>query len=123
MEKLLEITLLYDFYGELLTPNQKNIYELYYQNDLSLGEISKNLGISRQGVYDTLKRSEKLLYEYEQRLRLLERFQAKKILAKKILSCTESIEKYLGLETNHDKNCLNDLNTIKKLVYKILDQE
>ena len=121
--KLLEITLLYDFYGELLTANQKHIYELYYQNDLSLGEISANLGISRQGVYDTLKRSEKLLYGYEERLQLLHRFQNQKVIAQQILICTESIETNLEKGKTHKEDHLKKLKTIKKLVYKILNQE
>lgn len=121
MEKLLTITLLYDFYGELLTPHQKNIYELYYQNDLSLGEISKNLGISRQGVYDTLKRCEKLLYEYEERLQLLERFYKQKNLAKEILTSTQMIEKHLALNNDSNEKCLHEIQKIVKIVCKILE--
>ena len=68
MEKILEQTLLYDFYGELLTEHQKQIYELYL-DDLSLSEIANELGISRQGVHDLIKRCieswKKVLPEYE----------------------------------------------------------
>lgn len=74
MEKFLEIGLLYDFYGQMLTDKQRNIVELYYSNDLSLGEISEALDISRQGVYDILKRSEKQLYHYEDKLKLVDKF-------------------------------------------------
>lgn len=93
MEKLLEITLLYDFYGELLTDRQKNIFELYYQNDLSLAEIADNLNISRQGVYDTLKRSENILYDYEDKLKLVERFEKNRSYIKEIINKINEAEK------------------------------
>lgn len=122
MNKLLEITLLYDFYGELLTPHQQNIYELYYQNDLSLGEISKNLKISRQGVYDTLKRCEKSLYEYEERLQLLQRFRTQKKLAEKILISTERIKKHLIKEDHFTNEYLLEIQNIEKIINQILEQ-
>ena len=73
MEKILEQTLLYDFYGELLTEHQKQIYELYL-DDLSLSEIANELGISRQGVHDLIKRCNKILDGYEEKLRLVQKF-------------------------------------------------
>jgi len=72
--KLSEIPLLYDFYGQLLTPKQREYWELYYHHDLSLGEIGEEFGISRQAVYDILKRGEKLLEEYETKLGLVARY-------------------------------------------------
>lgn len=68
-------TFLYDFYGELLTEHQKRIYEDFVCNDLSLGEIAEEQGISRQGVHDLVKRCDRLLLGYEEKLHLLERFQ------------------------------------------------
>ena len=65
MDDILQLTLLYDFYGELLTEKQKQVYELHYQNDLSLTEIGEELSISRQAVRDQLKRTEKILLDYE----------------------------------------------------------
>ena len=59
MDDILQLTLLYDFYGELLTEKQKQVYELHYQNDLSLTEIGEELSISRQAVRDQLKRTRK----------------------------------------------------------------
>ena len=59
MKEILQLTLLYDFYGELLTEKQKLVYEMYYQNDLSLSEIEKELSISRQAVRDQLKERKK----------------------------------------------------------------
>lgn len=74
MEKIVEQALLYDFYGELLTDNQKSIYEDAVLNDFSLSEIAQEKGISRQGVHDTIKRCNKILEEYEDKLHLLEKF-------------------------------------------------
>lgn len=64
---------LYDFYGQLLTERQQEFMDLYYREDLSLGEIAERFEISRQAVYDNLRRSEKLLEEYEEKLQLLSR--------------------------------------------------
>ena len=74
MEKIVEQTLLYDFYGELLTPHQKTIYEEYVLDNFSISEIAKEHDISRQGVHDQLKRIEKLLNGYEETLHLIEKF-------------------------------------------------
>ena len=73
MEKLAMINLLYDFYGQLLTERQRRFVELYYGDDLSLGEIAEQFGVSRQAVYDILKRSEQSLTDYESKLGLVSR--------------------------------------------------
>ena len=75
MESIVEHTLLYDFYGELLTEHQKRIYELYL-DDLSLSEIAEEIGISRQGVHDLIRRCNKILADYEEKLRLVMKFTA-----------------------------------------------
>ena len=64
----LEMTLLLDYYGDLLTQKQKTCFDLYYNQDLSLGEIAEEAGISRQGVHDSLVRAEAALLELEQKL-------------------------------------------------------
>ena len=74
MDEILKQSLLYDFYGELLTKHQKEIYEQFIIEDLSLSEIAKDAGISRQGVHDLIKRCNKILEEYEEKLHLVERF-------------------------------------------------
>ena len=74
MEKILEQTLLYDFYGELLTEHQKQIYEDVVLNDYSFSEVASERGISRQGVHDLIKRCNKILQEYESKLHLVEKF-------------------------------------------------
>lgn len=82
MEKIFEQGLLYDFYGELLTPHQRTVYEDAVYNDMSLSEIAEQQGISRQGVHDLLKRCDKILQDYESKLHLVERFsQAKEQIA------------------------------------------
>ena len=74
MDKILEQALLYDFYGELLTEHQKEIYEQFVLDDLSLSEIAESKGISRQGVHDLVKRCQKALEGYEAKLHLVEKF-------------------------------------------------
>ena len=74
MDEILKQSLLYDFYGELLTEHQKEIYEQFIVEDLSLSEIAKDAGISRQGVHDLVKRCDKILEEYEAKLHLVEKF-------------------------------------------------
>lgn len=74
MEKKVMQTFLYDFYGELLTEHQRNIYEDFVLNDLSLSEIAEEAGISRQGVHDLVKRCDRILEGYEEKLHLVERF-------------------------------------------------
>ena len=74
MEKFVERTLLYDFYGELLTKRQQQIYESVVLEDYSLSEVAEELNISRQGVHDMVRRSSRLLEEYEAKLHLMERF-------------------------------------------------
>ena len=74
MDDILKQALLYDFYGELLNDHQKAIYEQVVIEDLSLGEIAKDLGISRQGVHDLVRRCDKTLAGYEEKLHLVEKF-------------------------------------------------
>ena len=74
METKLEQAYLYDFYGELLNDHQRKVYEDFYFNDLSLGEIAEEEGISRQGVHDLVKRSSRALEAYEKKLHLVEKF-------------------------------------------------
>ena len=69
MEKFVEQTLLYDFYGELLTERQQQVYESVVLEDYSLSEVAEDLGISRQGVHDMIKRC-----NHESRLHLVEKF-------------------------------------------------
>ena len=74
VEKMYEISMLYDFYGELLTPRQKSIMQYYYEENYSLGEIAVETGVSRQAVYDAVRKAEKSLHSYEEKLGLVKRF-------------------------------------------------
>jgi len=74
MDKLVKIGILLDFYGKLLSEKQYQIMELYYLNDFSLSEIGEELRISRQSVFDTIKRSEEKLYSFENELGLVDKF-------------------------------------------------
>ena len=95
MEKIVERNMLYDFYGELLTPHQQEIYESIIFQDLSLSEVAEIHGISRQGVHDLIKRCDKTLEEYESKLHLMERFRniKEKLEQIKLLSSEEAVKK------------------------------
>ena len=92
MEKIFEQGLLYDFYGELLTEHQRSVYEDAVYNDMSLGEIAQEYGISRQGVHDLIKRCDKILQEYEDKLQLVNKFTRAKDKVGKILELAEELE-------------------------------
>ena len=92
MENIVEHGLLYDFYGELLTKHQQQIYEDAVYNDMSLAEIADIQGISRQGVHDLLKRCDKILEGYEQKLHLVERFDSVKERVTQISRLTQELE-------------------------------
>lgn len=102
MEKIVEQGLLYDFYGALLTEHQKSVYELLVYENMSLSEIASEQGISRQGVHDIIKRCDKTLKDYEDKLHLIEKF----ISIKKDV---EKIKKIAGEEE------------VTKLAHKILE--
>ena len=74
MAKDMRVSYLLDFYGDLLTDKQRDSLDYYYNEDLSLGEIGENLGISRQGVRDNIKRAEAVLFEMEEKLGLAAKF-------------------------------------------------
>lgn len=92
MEKICEISLLLDFYGPMLTERQYEILDLHFNSDYSLGEIAEHLNISRQGVYDNIKRSKFILNELEQKLGLVRKFLEQKNKAKEILSHVKHID-------------------------------
>ncbi len=74
LQEAVTLSMYYDFYGELLSDHHKTIFEDYIWNDMSLGEIAEDCGLSRQGVYDIVKRCSRKLREYEEKLHLVERF-------------------------------------------------
>ena len=113
MNKILEQALLYDFYGELLTEHQKEIYSQAVLEDLSLGEIAAEAGISRQGVHDIIKRCNQILKDYEHKLHLVEKFMTVK---KKITQIDQLLDRY-------DKGQSDVLpQDIRKLLSEILEE-
>ena len=113
MDKIYEQTMLFDFYGELLTEHQRRIYEDVVYNDMSLGEIAEEQGISRQGVHDLVKRCDKILQGYENKLHLVERF-AK---AKETVSRIEQ----LTVDSEEDSARIREnLVQIRKLSHELL---
>ena len=92
MQKNLNVNILLDVYGVLLTDRQRVTLELYYGEDLSLGEISEETGITRQGVMNCIRKSERKLYEYETKLGLIRKFR----------ELSEDIDKMEGLVLQSD---------------------
>lgn len=91
LQEVYELSILYDFYGELLGEHKKQIFEDYVLNDLSLAEIADNAGISRQGVHDIIKRCIKALRGYEEKLHLVEKFDRAKLLVGEIRQISEDM--------------------------------
>lgn len=111
-EKIAEVSLLYDFYGELLTKRQKDAMQLYHEENLSLSEIAEEFGISRQGVHDALKNAEKALWEYEHKLGLVEKFAKTQKVIQKI-----DEELYRVIEENrNNEELINKLEDIKGII-------
>ena len=118
MDKKLEISLLFDFYGVMLTDTQQQAVNLYYNDDLSLKETADILSMSRQGVRDALNRAQNILYDYEEKLRLCERFTSNKLEFEKILDASGKIE---NLTDNGEIIALTQ--EIKQTAQKLFEQE
>lgn len=120
-EKVVEIGLLFDFYGNLLSTKQYNVIELYYIHDLSLSEIGEQLSISRQGVYDNLKRAENYLYSYEDKLGLVEKFNENQNRVKEVLDCINETSEHI--ENKDFSTIKSDIEKIKTIIIDILKNE
>jgi len=92
MENVLKISLLLDFYSQLMTEKQYNILDMHYNNDYSLGEIAEYLNISRQGVYDNIKRGKALLNSLEEKLGLARKYLEQKKKLEGILEMLASLD-------------------------------
>ncbi len=112
MEKIVEQAMLYDFYGELLTAHQRQIYEDVVFENLSLGEIAQEEGVSRQAVHDIVKRCDKALLEYEEKLKLVEKF----------ISIKEKIEEIDRLSGQYEDGTMQDRGSFGAMVRKILGE-
>ena len=110
-------SLLYDFYGELLTDKQKDIVDMYYNSDLTLSEISEQIGISRQGVYDTLKRADNTLKDYESKLGLVEKFLNQKTFLSKI---SIMLDEVLFSKNESIEDLKSKIKDIKDIVRKLI---
>lgn len=112
MDRIIETSLLLDFYGQLLTQRQQEILDLYCNGDLSLGEIAENLNISRQGVYDNIKRGRAVLYELEAKLGLAAKFAEQKSKLQKIIKELKNITPAKNSETAMSK-LISDLEELE----------
>lgn len=111
MDKIYYITLLLDFYGELLTPKQRSVMASYYFDDYSLNEIAEEHSITRQAVQDMIKRTEKLLNQYEEKLMLVDKYLKRKSKVDDIIRELDSL-----IDKGND-----ELLHVKSLVDRILD--
>lgn len=99
MEKFAKMALLADFYGPLLTDKQRHVWDLHYQQDFSLAEIAEAEHISRQAVHDLLKRTERILTGYEEKLGLIARFWQEREKLLKVERILEDLAGHLGSES------------------------
>lgn len=116
MEEIEKRALLFDFYGELLTEHQKNIYSDIVMNDLSYSEVAKDEGISRQSVYDLVKRCDRILEEYEEKLRLVEKFLETKTRISRIHELATELKSLTSEGNLIDR--INEVETISKQIYE-----
>ncbi len=114
MDKIYRQAMLFDFYGELLTEHQRSIYQDAVCNDMSLGEIAEDRGISRQGVHDLIRRSDKILQDYESKLHLVERFADAKNVVSEIDRLTS--------EDADAEELQERLRRIRELTRRLLDE-
>lgn len=116
-EKSLELSVLYDFYGALLTDKQRAIFDMYHNEDLSLSEIAENEGITRQGVRDALLRAAKTLEETEEKLGLYRRYGS---LEDKLIELENTAGKIRGV--NRDKFLSTEIDDlVRELLGTIRD--
>ena len=118
LDNLVEISMLMDFYGALLSERQQQIVTLYHEENCSLQEISEELGVSRQGVHEALKKAEKSLQGFEEKLGLVGRFRSQEQVLQNALA---SVDELLGRceDPGVRKGLLrikNDINSIEEQV-------
>ncbi len=116
MDEFYEVSILLDFYGQMITKRQFDILDLYYNSDYSLGEIAQQLSISRQGVYDNIRRGKAALFSLEEKLGLVQRFKKLKENASAILKCLDAI----NLNALSEKD-LDNIDSAKEIVRNILE--
>lgn len=100
LRKMLEVSSLLDIYGRLLTQKQYDLMNQYFNEDMSLGEIGENLSISRQAIFDTIKRSQTLLYEYEEKIGFLKTLESKNNGIRNIINDLDEFKhKYISTDS------------------------
>ena len=112
------MTMLYDFYGDVLTDRQKEFYDLYYNEDLSLAEIAENYGITRQGVRDVIVRAEAILTDLEDKTGLIKRFNVMQPYIKSILASADALSK-LNEEKYNDPELESFVTTIRNSAHEL----
>ena len=113
IDEITQASLLYDFYGQLLSRRQKEVMELYHEENLSLSEIAAEFDISRQGVHDALKNAEKSLKSYEEKLGLVAKFQKSSEAVKEIDGIIDNV---IGrLQERHQAGAAEAVNELKKV--------
>lgn len=117
IDKLFEIGLLYDFYSELLTPHQKDICRLYFEDNYTLGEIADETGISRQAVHDAVSKSEKSLRGYEEKLGLVKRFLSRE---EEIRRARAAVDRLIGGH-KEDAELISELYAVRNILDRIGD--
>lgn len=120
MDDIYVQTMLFDFYGELLTEHQRSVYQDAVHNDLSLGEIAEERGISRQGVHDLLRRCDRTLRDYEAKLHLVERFAGAKETLGEIERLTRADES--GDAAEDAARTRERLSAIRSLARRLLEE-
>ena len=123
LDDITEISLLYDFYGQLLTRRQQDVMRLYHEENLSLSEIADEFSISRQGVHDSLRSGEKALKEYEKKLGLLERFRKSREAVDRIDAGLDVIADKLERvdEDGRLSEIAEDIRRVKDIIEKLED--
>ncbi len=115
LDQITEASLLYDFYGNLLTERKRQVMELYHEENLSLSEIASEFGISRAAVYDSLKSAEKSLSDYESKLGLIARFLKREAVIADIAGIIDGLsEKY-----SDDSQLSESLSEIKDIISEL----
>ena len=115
MEKKVEISILCQIYGKLLTEKQYNFIDDYYNNDLSLSEIADNYGITRQAARDNIKKGENKLFEYEEKLKIM------KTTLKNEKTIEDVLMQIASIQTNYsDKKIAKILENVKKQLTTII---
>lgn len=120
MSKNLEVAVLLDFYGEMLTEKQRDLIDLYYNEDLSLGEIAQHQKITRQGVRDSIKRGEEFLYELESKLGLLKSYRETQKTFQKIQELSSEIYR-ISDRYKYSVDVIQDSKKIMEIAEEHLD--